>query len=78
MYAFTEEDLTELLGDDLTLAASLAKLINEKGDIRAFLVKKLEERLEQEEEENEVDDWNAFQDSVDAREAQYINQNIFG
>jgi hypothetical protein len=46
-YQVTEEDLTELIGDDLTLAASLAKLINENGDIRAFLEKKLIQRNEE-------------------------------
>jgi hypothetical protein len=44
---FTEEDLTELLGDDLSLAASLATLINDNGDIRTFLLNKLREREEE-------------------------------
>jgi hypothetical protein len=47
VYKFTEDELVELIGDDLTLPASLATLINEGGDIRAFLVKKLEEREEE-------------------------------
>lgn len=46
-YLVTEEDLIELIGDDLTLAGSLAKLINENGNIRSFLEKKLIERNEE-------------------------------
>lgn len=46
-YEFTEEEVTELLGDDLSLAASLAALINEGGDIRQFLIEKLEARQEE-------------------------------
>lgn len=46
-YRFTEEDLVELIGDDLTLPASLATLINNGGDIRSFLVEKLLAREEE-------------------------------
>jgi hypothetical protein len=46
-YKFTEEDLVELIGDDLSLPASLATLINEGGDIRAFFIEKLEAREEE-------------------------------
>jgi hypothetical protein len=44
---FTAEEITELLADDLSLAASLATLILENGDINAFLVTKLRERAEE-------------------------------
>lgn len=46
-YTFTADELTELLGEDLSLAASLAELINNGGDIRSFLVEKLLEREEE-------------------------------
>lgn len=85
-YKFNEEDLVELIGDDLSLPASLATLINEGGDIRAFLVKKLEKReqelavfhLSQSGSYGDSDDWNSIQDAVDAREARYINAQCFG
>lgn len=82
-YKFTEEELVELIGDDLSLPASLAKLINEGGDIRSFLVKKLEEREEElalfhlSQSDSDVDDWNQIQDAVEAREARYINTMHF-
>jgi hypothetical protein len=44
---FTTEDVNELLADDLSIAASLATLIIEGGDIRAFLIMKLEAREEE-------------------------------
>lgn len=44
---FTEDELNELLGEDLSLADSLAKLINGNGDLRAFFIQKLEDRQEE-------------------------------
>jgi hypothetical protein len=78
-YKFSEEEVNELLGEDLSLAASLTTLINENGNIRAFFVRKLEQIQERaEDREDERDDWNSLQDRVDANEARYINQMYFG
>lgn len=82
-YKFTEADLIELIGDDLSLPASLAALINDGGDIRSFLIKKLEEREEEltrfhlSQRDVELGDWKSIQDAVEAREAKYINQTYF-
>jgi hypothetical protein len=46
-YEFSEDEVNELLGEDLSIAASLATLINTNGDIRSFLIAKLEEREEE-------------------------------
>lgn len=85
IYKFTEEEVNELLGEDLSLAASLATLINDNGDIRAFLIKKLEARekelaafhLSQSGSYSASEDWNSIQDAVEAREAAYINSHHF-
>lgn len=85
VYKFTEDELVELIGEDLSLPASLATLINDGGDIRSFLIKKLEEReeelavfhLSQSAAYSDADDWNAIQDAVEAREAGYINSHHF-
>lgn len=75
---FTEEQVQDLLDEDLSVASSLATLINENGDIRTFLVKKLKELQEQADDAmDEIDDWNALQDKVEASEAQYINKIYF-
>src|SRR6185437_15326291 len=83
---FTEEEVIELLEEDVSLAQSISSLINDRGDICAFLKTKLLERREkspeflqmQEEMVREmIDDWNALQDAVDATEARYINEHCF-
>lgn len=84
-YKFSEQDLIELIGDDVSLPGSLATLINEGGDIRSYFIKKLQEREEESAKlhlsqsgYSDADDWNSMQDAVDAREASYINQTCFG
>lgn len=85
VYKFTEDELVELIGDDLSLPASLAALINDNGDIRSFLLNKLLEReeelaifhLSQSQKNSDLEDWNSIEDAVEAREAAYINSHHF-
>lgn len=46
-YKFTEEQVTELIGEDLSLGASLADLLTNGGDIHNFLIQKLLDREEE-------------------------------
>lgn len=49
-YTISADEVMEWLADDLSIPLSLAKLLNENGDIRSFLIKSVTEYTEQQAE----------------------------